>query len=258
VTEDGQAAGDLGVAGFAEYTDPRLVALYDTVCPFTEDRQYYVDLAAEHAATSVVDLGCGTGLVACELVRPGRRVVGVDPSSAMLAVARLRRGGDRVEWIEGDARAAEGKSADLVIMTGHVAQLIVDDNAWEATLGALWRALRPGGHLAFESRDPRLLQYAAGQDFMHRRHFSDAAAGQFDMWQEVVGIEGDVVRSELHYVLADGEELASENELRFRTEVELRAAVEGAGFRVERVLGDWHGRPVGPTTTELVFLAQRP
>ena len=39
-------------------------------------------------------------------------------------------------------------------MSGHVAQVIADDERWEATLDATREALRPGGRVAFESRDP--------------------------------------------------------------------------------------------------------
>ena len=43
---------------------------------------------------------------------------------------------------------------DLAIMTGHVAQVITDDQRWRETLAATYRALRPGGRVAFESRNP--------------------------------------------------------------------------------------------------------
>jgi predicted TPR repeat methyltransferase len=42
------------------------------------------------AAGSVLDLGCGTGLMAAELVRPGRAVDGVDLSPRMLALAQAK------------------------------------------------------------------------------------------------------------------------------------------------------------------------
>ena len=41
---------------------------------------------------SVLDLGCGTGLLAGELIARGYRVAGVDASDAMLARARERLG----------------------------------------------------------------------------------------------------------------------------------------------------------------------
>jgi 2-polyprenyl-3-methyl-5-hydroxy-6-metoxy-1,4-benzoquinol methylase len=51
----------------------------------------------------IVDIGCGTGLLTCELAMRGYDVVGIDPWDAMLAVARSRPGGERVTWIDGNA-----------------------------------------------------------------------------------------------------------------------------------------------------------
>ena len=102
----------------------------------------------------ILDLGCGTGLLTRELATTGRHVVGVDPSPAMLAVARRHPDARGVQWVEGDARALGTPSADLLIMTGNVAQVFLDDDEWRATLAAIHAALRPGGYLAFESRNP--------------------------------------------------------------------------------------------------------
>ena len=71
----------------------------------------------------------------------------------MLRVARHRQGGDLVHWIEGDAGSLERVAAYLAIVTGHVAQVIADKGMWRRTLAGAHRALRPGGHIAFESRN---------------------------------------------------------------------------------------------------------
>jgi hypothetical protein len=44
-------------------------------------------------------------------------------------------------------------------MTGNVAQVFVDDEAWLTMLRNLRHTLRPGGHLAFESRNPAALAW---------------------------------------------------------------------------------------------------
>jgi len=242
----------------AEYTDPRLVALYDTVCPFSVDRAYYLDLAAARHADRVVDVGCGTGLLTCEFARRGHRTTGLDPSPTMLAVARARADGDRVRWIEGDATRLPPGEADLVVMTGHVAQVITDDEAWRISLEGVHRALRPGGAFAFESRDPGRQAWGGGEDWASPRSFVDPVAGAFVVRQEVTAVVGDRVGFALHYELADGRRLVSHNELRFRTEATLTDQLAAAGFAVESVHGDWESRPVGPGTPELVFLAARP
>ena len=139
-----------------EFTNRRLVEIYDAVNPYDPDAQpgFYARLADELDARVVVELGCGTGLVTQALVRTGREVIGVDPSPLMLDVARTRTRAGRLRWVDGGADDIGTPDADLAIMSGHVAQFFVDDDEWSDALAALHAALRPGGHLAFESRNP--------------------------------------------------------------------------------------------------------
>lgn len=51
----------------------------------------------------ILDLGCGTGVLARRLWRAGARVMGVDGSEAFLERARRRVGGDEIPWAVVDA-----------------------------------------------------------------------------------------------------------------------------------------------------------
>ena len=247
-----------GVTTFQEFTDPRLVALYDTLNPFAADTAFYIELAGELSASAIIDIGCGTGLLTCELARRGHRVTGVDPSSAMLGVARHRPGSECVQWIEGNASRLNKAQVDLVIMTGHVAQVILDDESWQATLAATHRALRPGGCVAFESRNPRARPWASWTPQASRRHFDHPERGQIEMWHQLLEVRGERVLYENHYrFVSSGEELVSTNELRFRTQTELTRSLTEIGFSVEHVFGDWSRQPVEAETHELIFVAMR-
>jgi SAM-dependent methyltransferase len=240
-----------------EFTDPRLVAIYETVNAYEPGTQpdFYLGLAAEVGARVVVDLGCGTGLITRLFAARGYAVTGVDPSPAMLAVARARPYGDRVRWVEGSADRLPDGEADLAVMSGHVAQFFVDDGEWAAALAALHRALRPGGRLSFESRDPRAREWERWSP-AHRRTYEDRRGGPVEVWAEVTGMRDGVVGYDNHYRFgATGEEVVSPASLRFRSLEELTASLVGAGFAVERVIGDWDGRPPGPGTGELIFVA---
>jgi SAM-dependent methyltransferase len=93
----------------------------------------------------VLDLACGTGLVArfaAPLVEPGGRVVGADINPGMLAVAReLGAGG--IEWVEApcDALPFEGGTFTHVICQQGL-QFFPDPGA---ALREIRRVLRPGG-----------------------------------------------------------------------------------------------------------------
>jgi SAM-dependent methyltransferase len=104
-------------------------------------------LVDSYSPDSVLDAGCGTGRVAIELDRRGRRVVGVDLDPRMLEVAR--RKAPRLTWIEGDladpALTAYGPF-DAVVMAGNV--LIFVAHGSEGTvLSNLAATLAPGGRL---------------------------------------------------------------------------------------------------------------
>jgi SAM-dependent methyltransferase len=89
---------ELGHAG-PEHLDPEYVAAYDAKTRLDLDDA--LQLLRRHgldADTTLVDLGCGTGLIAAAAAAEARRAVGVDPSRAMLEVAHRRS--DAVEWVE--------------------------------------------------------------------------------------------------------------------------------------------------------------
>lgn len=78
----------------------------------------------------------------------------VDPAQASIDVARAKPGSERVRWICGDATTLPPMRVDLATMTANAAQQILDPQAWRETLRGAYEALRPGGRLVFETRDP--------------------------------------------------------------------------------------------------------
>jgi hypothetical protein len=112
--------------------------------------------------------------------------------------------------------------ADLAIMTGHVAQIIRDDEVWSATLAAIREALGPGGRLAFESRNPLARPWTAWTPRVSCRRVDDEVAGPVEVWFQNPKVDGNLVRYEIHYLFArSGEESVSHTELRFRTQAQL-------------------------------------
>jgi SAM-dependent methyltransferase len=245
------------VAKLDEYLDPRLVEQYHLENPRGPDADFYVQLAAELDAHRIIDLGCGTGLLTRELAIPGREVIGVDPSPAMLAFARRQPRAGRVRWVEGEASAIGTLEADLLVMTGNVAQVFVDDAGWLATLKAIHSALRPGGYLSFESRNP--------QDRAWERWNRPATYGRFESsngptesWVEFVSLRDGQVTYEAHNVfLSTGEDVVVRSTLRFRTLEELSRSLTASGFATEHVYGAWGREPLLETSRLMIFVARR-
>lgn len=239
------------------YVEPRLVALYDTDNPHGLDTDFYLQLATDLDAHRILDLGCGTGLLTRQLAVDGRHVTGVDPAPAMLAVARQQPGAERVQWIEGDSAAFGTPDADLLLMTGNVAQVFLDEEGWMTTLRAIYAALRPGGYLAFESRNP---DDRAWERWNREATYEqiNSPYGPMTCWLELVNVENGRVHFKAYNIFkATGEVLIASSELRFRNFAELTDSLNNSGFTIEHVYGDWHRGPVTSTSRVLVIVARR-
>jgi SAM-dependent methyltransferase len=240
-----------------QYTDPRLAALYDIENSRGPDTDFYLGLAAELDAHRIIDLGCGTGLLTSELAAPGRQVVGVDPAPPMLALARQKPAVGRVEWVEGDASVLGTPEADLLVMTGNVAQVFLDDSEWLTTLAAIQAAIRPGGYLAFESRNPEDRAWERWNRASTYAQF-DSPNGPMESWLELVSVgDGRVILEGHNVFVSTSEGVIVKSELRFRSLEELIHTLTGSGFTVEHVYGDWNKGPLLSTSRVMIFVARR-
>jgi SAM-dependent methyltransferase len=233
--------------------DPRIVALYDGDNPDGPDHDFDRALAEEVGARSVLDLGCGTGMLTVTLATAGRRVVGVDPSAAMLDVARHRPGGDAVEWIHGDSRAIPAGPYDLAFLTGNVVQHIADPE-WMRTLADLRASLRTGGTLSFESRNPadRAWETWAGPATTR-----DTAHGKLEEWAEVEETRpGRVTVAFRSRFAATGDLVTEVQEFAFRDRATITQQLDAAGFDVDAVHGDFARGPLTASSRVMVFVAR--
>jgi SAM-dependent methyltransferase len=236
------------------YRDADLVALYDLDNPAGEDHAWYREVADELDARVIVDLGCGTGLLTRSLAGPGRTVIGIDPSGIMLDFARRQPGSGAVTWIRGDASALwPTGSADLALCTGN-AIMHIGPQELPAALTSLAGALRAGGTLSFESRNPALREWERWTPEATRSERM-TSLGRLREWLEVTDVAEGRVVFDAHNVFPDGHDRVYSSVLYFRTEEELRFELERAGFTDVTCRGDWDGAPVGPRSRLLVFRA---
>ena len=217
------------------FANPRLAELYDDLESDRGDLDHYVAIVDEFQAHTVLDVGCGTGTLACLLAAKGLDVTGVDPAKASLAVAGRKPHADRVRWILGDATTLPPLEADLAVMTGNVAQVFVDDSDWLANLSGIHDALRTAGRLVFEVRSP------ADREWEHWTHDESflrvnvAGRGGVDTWVELTKVALPTVSFRYTFRFDDGTELTSDSTLRFRELDEIGMSLAAVGFAVQEV-----------------------
>src|SRR5260221_3612749 len=118
-------------------------------------------------------------------------------------------------------------------MTGNVVRVFPEDAEWAATLRAIHAALRSGGHLAFESRNP---DDRAWKPWTPDATFEriESPYGPVECWLEPVSVGNGRVRFGGHNVFTStGELVVASSELRFRSLAELTDSLNNAGFTVE-------------------------
>ena len=213
----------------------------------------YATIAEELGAKRVLDVGCGTGTFAVLLAGRGFDVTGVDPALASLDVARGKPGAERVRWIHGDATSLPPVQVDLATMTGNAAQAIVEPADWEGTLRGIHDALRPGGYLVFETRDPAYRAWEAWNREASYAVTEIDGVGAVTSWHDVTEVNGPLVTFRSTTVFeSDGEVLTSDSTLRFRERAEVEADLVAHGYVVDEIR-DAPDRP----GRELVFFARR-
>lgn len=238
-----------------QFTNPKLVGIYDAFNSLDKDRDFWVAEIERLAPKTIIDLGCGTGLLTCELASKGYDMIGVEPAAPMLDIARQKEYADQVQWVEGGYEKFDGLKADLVLMTSHVAQFFYEDSEWNKMLSASYKALNPGGHILFDSRQHLKKSFETWPTETNRRRKEDPTHGPIEWWCKLLNTDEKYAHYELHYLFLNmGEEVISSDKLVFRSEAELRSSLEATGFSVEMVYGDWDGSLLTEASPEMLFL----
>jgi SAM-dependent methyltransferase len=235
----------------AIFSERRLANIYDDVDSDRSDLDVYVAMVDEFGARSLLDIGCGTGTLACLLARGETQVTAVDPADALLEVARRKPYADRVRWLAGDAMTLPPLQVDMVTMTGNVAQVFLSDEDWASTLRAARAAMKPAGLLVFEVRDPAREGWREWNHEQSSRRLEIPEVGGVETWTDLTDVHLPFVSFRMTFVFeTDGAVLTSDSTLRFRSRDEIVDSLRRADLLVKDVR-DAPDRP----GREFVFLA---
>ena len=123
-------------------------------------RARYVAERCALAGASVLDVGCGGGLLAETLARAGAQVTGIDLAPSMVETARLHAldSGLSIDYRVEDAAALLKSSVKYDVVTCMEMLEHVPDPA--ATVDVLGKLVRPGGHVFISTINRNLRSFA--------------------------------------------------------------------------------------------------
>jgi SAM-dependent methyltransferase len=198
-----------------------------------EDVAFYVEEAVRSGGP-VVELGVGTGRIAVPTAAAGLRVIGVDASAEMLAVAaeQLELGGvaSLVDLRQGDLREppVEGEFP-LVTIPFRTLLHMETDRDRRAALTAVRRLLAPGGRLVFDVFTPSDEDIAEtdGRWLEREAGIWERADWQLETRTLILRVRGETGDAEMS--------------LAWLSVPEWRNHLDAAGFEVEALYG-WFDR----------------
>lgn len=204
-----------------------------------------------HGVHNVLDVCCGTGLLAGELAALGYQVVGLDGSEAMLARAR-RQVGSEVRLVRSTLPALDVEGVyDAAVCTFDGLNYLTPADL-SSTLAALSFRLRPAGWLVFDVHTDAMMAFTASQPVVH----GDQAEHRFVI-SSVVDTRSRTCDTRIEVVPLDGGAFSEHHRQYFHRAADMRSSLVDAGFEVTAVRDGYSERPVDASALSATWIARR-
>ena len=191
---------------FARLYDLRWSDFAHRVAPTILD--YYAATPASHTNKSVLDICYGTGQLAVHFLQRGYRVVGIDLSEPMLALARANvreyRKSGRCEFLRADAsKFSLSEKFGLVTATYDSLNHLEDESALKSCFQCVFNVCL--GYFVFDLNTRKgLMNWNGDRTIEHDDHSTISLHGHYDghgprAIMRIVGLSGDKGRTEIRF-----------------------------------------------------------
>lgn len=201
---------------------------------------------------TVLDLCCGTGLMAKALIRLGYRVTGVDGCPAMLARARRLLGPDPVLIHQVLPDLTVGGVFDAAVSTFDGLNYLTPAEL-ASTLAAVGRRVRPGGWLAFDLYANGMLEFARSHPVVE----GEADGKRFTIRNDV-DVRSRVCVTRIDVTgQTEGDAFSECHRQYFFSPTDVRRALSDAGFEPPALTDEYTDRPADRSTLRLTWVCRR-
>lgn len=145
---------------------------------------------------------------------------------------------------------------DLVIMTGHAIQVIVDLDEIKASLAAIRSALSGQGRFVFETRNPLARDW---ETWMPDQvwEFTAPDGTLMRKWHEITSVDGEIVSYKTTYTSPNwAEPVVFESSQRFIDRQLLSTLLLLLDYQVRLGFGDWNRQPLTDKSPEIITIAR--
>jgi len=122
--------------------------MYQHVFDYDKEFGFYDSILKKNKCLSVLEIGCGTGMLARRFLKNGYVYLGLDLYNEMLDIARAETNSDR--FVQCDMRKMSfERQFDSVLITGRSLAYVTDNKGILDTLAGVYRSLKENGLFVF-------------------------------------------------------------------------------------------------------------
>ncbi|MFC2095741.1 class I SAM-dependent DNA methyltransferase [Candidatus Bipolaricaulota bacterium] len=219
---------------------------------FAESSRMFVESTlSEYGIKSgkILELACGTGILAIHLARSGHSVLGVDRSSEMVAIASAKgRHVKGVDFTVADMRTVKiDSSFDAALCMFDSLNYLVTLEDVSETLESVSRLLRENGVFVFDFNRPLIYSAHNGETLI--RHVEDGILHQGLQYE----VKQRIARTVFRFPNGDVE---THNQRAYE-EDEIRPLLEIAGLSLKNCFSDFNRRPVSAASERIIYVCQQ-